>query len=165
MISMKKTMNIFCLLTNGVWCGIIIKIIKETDIGVQFIYLDKKQVTQTAPVLFEILYANMNKIAPTGNTKTVDREFWIKNWLLSMEKEYRQVVCMYFGGVLAGYFQYSLQADTLFLEDIQIEKKFQGKGLFSALFRWLIGQLHSSICFVRANSDKRNTKLQGILQL
>jgi len=83
---------------------------------------------------------------------------------LSIAQERRQVVCMYFREELAGYFQYSLQENTLFMEEIQIQKKFQGIGLFSALFCWLIGRLPSSLCFVRANADKRNTKSQGILQ-
>ena len=49
------------------------------------------------------------------------------------------------------------------MEEIQIIKAYQGKGLFSAFFFWLIQVLPRGIETVEAYASKKNSRSQSIL--
>ena len=117
------------------------------------------------PVLFRMLHTNMSAIAPTGNTYEADWELWRSQVGPALEKTPRQIVLMYAGDTLAGYFQYYINEATnsLMMEEIQIEKVYQQTGLFSAFYRWLVKQLPVTIDGVEAYAHKDNHKSQAIL--
>lgn len=50
------------------------------------------------------------------------------------------------------------------MEEIQIEKAFQGTGLFSEFYKWLLKQLPNDIENVEAYANKKNIKSQSILE-
>lgn len=129
----------------------------------RFEFADKANIENLLPSLFEILHSNMSLIAPTGNTYDEDYKIWVSNVFPAMNKPQRQIVLMYSGYSIVGYFQYYVSSELFMMEEIQIEKDFQGTGLFSEFYKWLIRQLPDSITAVEAYSHKNNLKSQGIL--
>ena len=132
----------------------------------EFKLADKTQIEQQLPELFRILHSNMSLIAPTNNSYEDDFEIWSSHIIPAMQKEQRQMVLMYVDNKLAGYFQYYINGDTnsLVMEEIQIEKAFQGTGLFSEVYNWLIKSLPKNIMYVEAYANKKNLKSQSILK-
>lgn len=129
-----------------------------------FAYADKTKMEETLPILFDILYSNMSQIAPTGNTYENDRREWFSNLVPAMQKEPRQIVLFYADGVLAGYFQYYINAGAFMMEEMQIKRRYQGTGLFHTFFSWLVERLPKELEMVEAYSDKKNDKSQAILE-
>ncbi len=132
----------------------------------EFLFLDKEKLDVFVPDLFEILYSNMRAIAPTGNSYDEDLAIWRSCIVSEMGNEQRQIILMYVNNVLAGWFQYYIDVDgnSLMMEEIQIKQVFQGTGLFSAFYKWLVRQLPNDILYVEAHADKRNYKSQAILE-
>lgn len=129
-----------------------------------FQFVNKQYLKQILPILFPILHSNMSVIVPTGNSYEDDLKIWMSNIVPAMQKESRQIALMYVDDEIAGYFQYNINADSLMMEEIQIKKEFQGIGLFSAFYTWLIKQLPKEILTVEAYSHKKNFKSQSILE-
>ena len=65
---------------------------------------------------------------------------------------------------IVGYFQYNINANSFLMEEIQIKKEFQGIGLFSNLYTWLVQKLPQNILAVEAYVNKHNFKSQSILE-
>ncbi len=132
----------------------------------EFKFADKLQIEQLLPDLFQILHSNMSIIAPTDNSYDEDYEIWRLYLIPAMQKEQRQIVLMFAESKLVGYFQYYINVDinSLMMEEIQIAKEFQGTGIFSALYKWLIEQLPKDVESVEAYANKKNLKSQSILK-
>ena len=130
----------------------------------KFSFLDKQHLDAFLPDLFAILHANMTLIAPTGNSYQADFAVWRSYIVPDLQNECRQIVLMYVGDTLAGLFRYCIHADSIMMEEIQIKKTFQGTGLFSAFYRWLIQKLPKNILYVEAYAHKQNYKSQAILE-
>ena len=132
----------------------------------EFKFADKLQIEQLLPDLFQILHSNMSIIAPTDNSYNEDYEIWSLYLIPAIQKEQRQIVLMYVDNKLVGYFQYYINVDinSLMMEEIQIAKEFQGTGIFSALYKWLIKQLPKDVESVEAYANKKNLKSQSILK-
>ena len=131
----------------------------------EFKFTDKSRIEHLLPDLFHILHSNMCLIAPTNNSYEDDFKIWCSYLIPSMNNEQRQIVLMYVDETLAGYFRYYINLDTnsLMMEDVQIIKEFQGTGLFSAFYKWLVKQLPNNLKSVEAYVSKRNLKSQGVL--
>ncbi len=129
-------------------------------------FADKQELERILPDLFRILHSNMSIIAPTNNSYEDDFEIWSSYIIPAIQKEQRQIVLMYVECKLVGYFQYYINGDTnsLMMEEIQIEKAFQGTGLFSEFYNWLIKSLPKNIMYVEAYANKKNIKSQNILK-
>ena len=132
----------------------------------EFLFLDEEKLDVFLPKLFEILHSNMSLIAPTGNSYNEDFEIWKSNIIPTMQKGDHKVVLMYVSGSLAGYFNYfiNLDTNTLMMADIQIKKQFQGTGLFSRMYKWLIKKLPRNLLYVEAYANKNNYKSQSVLK-
>ncbi len=132
----------------------------------EFLFLDKQKLDVFLPRLFGILHSNMSLIAPTNNSYEDDFEIWSSHIIPAIQKEKRQIVLMCVESELVGYFQYYINSDTdsLMMEEIQIKKEFQGTGLFSEFYNWLIKNLSKDIMYVEAYANKNNYKSQSILK-
>ena len=132
----------------------------------EFKLADKTQIEQQLPELFRILHSNMSLIAPTNNSYEDDFEIWSSHIIPAIQKWQRQIVLMCVESELVGYFQYYINRDTdsLMMEEIQIKKEFQGAGLFSKFYNWLIKNLPKDIMYVEAYANKKNYKSQSILK-
>ncbi len=131
---------------------------------ITFRYLDKKSADKFLPVLFKILHSNMSVIAPTGNSYEVDFNFWCGAVLTELEKDARQIILIYDDSEIIGYFQYYINAYTFMMEDIQLCKEYQGKGIFQKLYAYLYEVVPHGIRYVEAYASKKNFKSQGVLR-
>lgn len=131
-----------------------------------FIFADEESLKENLSDIFHILYSNMNTIMPTGNSFDEDLSVWMTYVVPAMQEKSRKVIFFYADGKLAGYFQYSLnkESGSLFMEDMQIRTEYQGSGLFSAFYSWLVKHLPDSIQTVEAHAGKMNYKSQAILE-
>ena len=132
----------------------------------EFKFADKLQIEQLLPDLFRILHSNMSIIAPTNNSYNEDYQIWSSYIIPAIQKDERQTVLKYVDNNPVGYFQYYINVDinSLMMEEIQIAKEFQGTGIFSALYKWLVEQLPKDVESVEAYANKKNLKSQSILK-
>ena len=132
---------------------------------VVFRYLPKPPSSALLDEIFDILATNMRVIAPTGLTYEEDRARWMACVPQALTKDARQMVLIYAGDELVGFFQYYVTADhsVFMMEEIQFKEAYRESGLFGELYRFLIPKLPADIVSVEAYADKRNTKSLGVL--
>ena len=129
----------------------------------RFEYAGKADLPALMPRLFEILHANMSIIAPTGNVYEDDFEDWCAKVYPALTTTVREIVLMYDETNIIGYFQYYVNGGVFMMEEIQIKQEYQGAGVFSALYSWLMQRLPAALQTVEAYANKLNEKSQGIL--
>lgn len=130
----------------------------------RFQFADKPVGEPVITEIFKILRGNMELIAPTGSAFEEDFAVWREYIVPAMGEEQRQIVLMFCGGELAGYFQYDIREDSFMMEEIQIKPEYQGTGMFRELYRWLENELPAGLGSVEAYSNKNNVKSQKILE-
>ena len=130
---------------------------------IHFRYADKSSVDALLPDLFDILYGNMNEIAPCGKSRDEMFAEWFYEVSPAMKKAPRQIVLMLDGDEIIGYFQYYTREEMLMMEEIQIKKAYHGSGIFRQLYTWLIDALPDTLETVEAFADRRNTKSRAVL--
>ena len=96
---------------------------------ISFCSFDETKSDILLPQMFEILSTNMSKIAPTGNSYEEDNKIWLSYMEPNLKR--KQIILMYVGEVLAGYFQYSLNESTVLIEEIEILPDYQRTLLFT----------------------------------
>ena len=128
-----------------------------------FKYLDKSAADKVLPVLFDILFSNMNDITPSGMSRDEEFNVWFSEVSNAIQKAPRQIILMLNGGKIIGYFQYYIRDTLLMMEEIQIQKEYHGSGVFGEFYRWLVRTLPRDLQVVEAFADKRNTKSRAIL--
>lgn len=149
---------------------VIFKSHKESDeyirnlSSITFEFLDKTNFTQVSKEIFDILADNMEKIAPTWNTRDEDCKCWSECVSEGLERDERQIILIKQNGKLIGFFQYFTNADTFRMEEIQLKPEHQGKGIFRSLYGFLLPRLDANIEFVDAFASIHNTKSIGILE-
>lgn len=132
--------------------------------GVRFAFLDKTCLDKMLPLLFDILYANMSVIAPSGESYEDDRKQWLAAVRPAMEKGPRQIILMYEGEHLAGYFQYYVNHGTFMVEEIQLVREYQSTTLLLGLFRFLSRVLPADVECIVAYAHKRNLHSQAVIR-
>ena len=126
-------------------------------------FLNKADADSVLPKLFDILYSNMSKIAPTGKSYEEDFLFWLSCVRPSLEKDPRQILLIYDEGNIVGFFQYYLNNRLFMMEEIQFADEHKGKGVFQMLYRYLAKILPTDTEFVEAYAAKQNKKSIAIL--
>ena len=129
-----------------------------------FNFLDKQKVSNTLPVLFNILYENMEKIAPFGKSYEEAKTEWLGQLNPAMKKDRRQIVLMYDGDALAGYAQYYTNDTILMIEEIQLKPKYQRRMLLYEFCKFMKAILPSDITYIKAYADKRNINSQKLME-
>ena len=76
----------------------------------------------------------------------------------------REIIVMYDDTNLIGYFQYYINGALFMMDEIQIKREYQGAGVFSAFYSWLIQRLPMALQTVEAYASKLNERSQGILE-
>ena len=130
--------------------------------NLRFEFADKTKLEEILPALFGILYSNMSRTVPM-NDYAAEYTEWQNNVYPALQKPQRQLVLMYDGDILIGFFQYYVNSGTFMMEEIQIAEKYQGTGVFSAFFSWLISLLPPEIQTAEAYTHKDNTRSAQIL--
>lgn len=132
--------------------------------NVRFQYLNSDENNEVLPQLFHILYSNMSIIAPTNHSYDEDFEIWFSYIYPSLLDDSRKTVLIRVDGMLIGFFRYSLISSSLLMEEIQIISEYQGSGIFSLLYKWLIKELPRNILTVEAYANKQNSKSIAVLE-
>lgn len=127
-----------------------------------FSNMDKSDADLMLPVLFKIMYANMQHIAKNEEYNTA-YHIWYSKVKPAIAKASRQIVLMYSHDDLAGFFQYYVSDKTLMMEEIQISKEYQGTGIFASFYTWLVTHLPETLEHVEAFSEADNHRSQQIL--
>ncbi len=129
-----------------------------------FNFLDKQKVSNTLSVLFDILYENMERIAPFGKSYEDAKTEWLGQVTPAMKKDRRQIVLMYDGDALAGYAQYYTNDTILMIEEIQLKPKYQRTMLLYEFCKFMKAIIPSEITYIEAYADKRNTNSQKLTE-
>ncbi len=130
----------------------------------KFNFLDKQKVSNTLPVLFDILYENMERIALFGKSYEDAKTEWLGQVTPAMKKDRRQIVLMYDGDALAGYAQYYTNDAILMIEEIQLKPKYQRTMLLYEFCKFMKAIVPSDITYIEAYADKRNTSSQKLME-
>lgn len=129
-----------------------------------FRYLNKAEKDLWLPRLFDLLYENMNEIAPTGLSYAQEKAQFLANVSPALEKAPRQVLMGFVDNELACYIQYYIRGELLMVEEVQIRKQYQGTLLFLRLCRRLMAAVPSDIRVVDAYADRRNLNSQKLMK-
>lgn len=128
---------------------------------ISFRLYDKTQSKDVLPQMYDILYINMNRIAPTGNSYDEDKQQWL-SFMESAPADGQQIILMYVDDILAGYFQYSIHKDTMVIEEIETVPAHQRTALFYRFFKYAVSIVPKDILYVEAYIHKHNSNSQVI---
>lgn len=131
---------------------------------IRFELMDKSRAAELLPELFALMYDNMAEIAPTGESYEADLAEYVDNVFPALEKSARQIVLITDDETLIGFFQYYVNETTFMMEEIQLRRQYQGKGVFRSLYRFLRPLVPEAVPFVEAYSHKNNVRSQRILE-
>ena len=130
---------------------------------ISFCFFDWARSEDILPQMFDILFTNMSKIAPTGNSYEEDKQMWLSSMTAGQGKE-KQILLMYVGEILAGYFQYCIDGDTMMIEEIEIVPDYQRTVLFYHFLKFVADILPKDIVYVSASINKCNSNSQRIAE-
>ena len=125
-------------------------------------FLNKPEKAVWLPRMFELLYENMEEIAPSGLSVEQEWEQFLSNVGPALEKMPRQVILATDNDHLVGYVQYYTRGDLLMVEEIQIRRGYRGL-LFLQLCRFLMDVLPVEMKTVEAYADPRNEKSRRLM--
>ena len=131
---------------------------------IRFEFLDKNRAEEFSPALFRLLYTNMEKIAPTGKSFAEGYAEWHDAVSEGLQRPPRQILLIYDGEVLAGFFQYYVNETTFMMEEIQFDPAYHGSGLFRKLYAFLSEIVPENTPYVEAYAHKKNERSRGILR-
>lgn len=132
--------------------------------NIRFEYLSKPDFSTISNDIFIILADNMTIIAPTGNTREDDYMCWYQSVSDGLNRDERQIVLIKDNDSIIGFFQYYINENTFMMEEIQFKSEYQGKGVFRALYGFVISHIKEDIKFVEAYANISNSKSIGILE-
>lgn len=121
----------------------------------KFLPLETGECEIVLPALFQILYSNMNAIAPSPYDYEEDREAWM-GYLIPALEQGTKILLMYAGDTLAGYFQYRIAGDTLYADEVEVRREYQKTFLFYRFCQYLRENLPEEIRFVSSYVNKGN---------
>ncbi len=120
-----------------------------------FQLLNRTQAEVILPQMFDILFTNMSRIAPTGGSYAQDQQMWMA-YMTSEAGKDQQIILMYVDEVLAGYFQYSIKKDTMLIEEIEIMPEYQRTLLFYRFFKYVSNVIPTDVVYIEAYINKGN---------
>ncbi len=131
---------------------------------ITFTYLNKNEKEKFLPKLFDLLYDNMGKIAPTNLTYEQEKMQWLYKISPAIDKSARQIMMCYANEELIGYIQYYINGKLLMIEELQLKKEYHCTLTFYSFCKYFIGTLSTDIEYVEAFADKRNINSQKLMQ-
>ena len=132
-----------------------------------FVPLQTEDFELYAGDLFSILYRNMNEIAPSGSSYKEDFTVWFDYNRTVISSGERKTILFIDESIdcIAGYFQYRLEENTLWFDEIENLEEYQGKGLiYRPLLKLLLPQLPREIAQYKAYIHKNNLRSAAILE-
>ena len=130
---------------------------------VSFCDFDPMESEVLLPQMFHILSTNMGKIAPTGNSYEEDMKIWL-SYMTSEQIKETQILLMYVGEALVGYFQYRISENKVLIEEVEIAPEYQRTLLFYRFLKYVSNIIPKNIEYAEAYINKQNTNSQRIAQ-
>ena len=130
----------------------------------RFAYLDKQQKDIWLPKMFDLLYDNMRLIAPGDLPYEEEKQQWLSNVSPALKKAPRQVLLAFWKEELVGFIQFYTRQELLMVEEMQIQKEYQGTSLFYALCRFLGRNLPADIHYLEAFAHSQNLHSLKLMQ-
>ena len=121
-----------------------------------FCLLSLEQAGIYLPRMFDILYTNMMAIAPSDDSYENDQRMWMDYIVPALSQGAVQILLMFAGEELAGYFQYSIRGDTLLVDEVEIRRDYQRSMLFFRMGQHLLTNLPKYIRYVESYVNKEN---------
>ena len=118
--------------------------------------------TETLPKLFKILHDNMTRIAPTGCSYEDDLQLWMDYVTPLVRSGEVRFLLMYMGKDLAGYFQYRIEDDILWADEVEIRAEYQRTKLFYRFCIYLLSCLPTQVRYIISYVRKENHNSIGI---
>lgn len=131
-----------------------------------FEYLEKNLKNEYLPLLFDIIYENLNELCESEISYEEERQEFIKEVGSALEKEPRKLILCYLKDELVGFLMYYTRENLLMIEEVQLSKKHQKTMAFFRLCKYLMSNLPENIQTIEAYADIRNVnsiKLQRSL--
>lgn len=122
----------------------------------RFAYLNKQEKENWLPRLFDLLYENMQSVAPSGLSYAEEKRQWLESVSPALEKAPRQIILCFADETLAGFVQFYTRENLLMVEEVQVAKPYHRSFLFFRFCRFLLEQLPPEIEIVEAYAEKRN---------
>ena len=130
--------------------------------GYSFRFLSDRDGREVFDKMYDILWSNMSKIAPTGNGYDEDKAVWLSYREPAFKEGKERTVLMYADDELAGYFQYYANGGSMMVCDLQISAEYQRSFLFGKFLRYMPEVIPDGVKYVDAITSKRNFNLQAI---
>ena len=131
---------------------------------ISLFFMDKAEKDIWLPILFDLYYENMSKIAPSGSSYQQERTDWLAEVSSALDKEPRRVLLCTKDNALLGYIQYYTRDDLLMVEEVQIARDYHRTFLFFRMCRFLSQHIPPQIQFIEAYADRRNIHSQKIMR-
>ena len=132
--------------------------------SVSILKLNKNDIENYLEDMFEIISKNMEKIAPTGNSKTEDYTYWKQSMQREIENNDKRWIIALYNGDLIGYFLYKFINDTLFLDELQIkEEHHHDRTTFRKLFSSVLNEEVPENTIVYTCVNRQNDKSRAII--
>lgn len=128
-------------------------------------YLDKTEFDGCGRRLFELMYHNMNPIAPFKNDYETELADWLRIYGGAFKnRAERKIVVIEERGMIKGFFGYCADGEVFDMEEIQFSPEIQGKnGIFRSLYGLVLEALPDTVKYVEACANRENAKSQAIL--
>ena len=130
----------------------------------RFEFLDKGEKAFWLPRLFDLLYENMDGIAPGALPREQEAARWLGEVSPALDKAPRRIIMAFRDDRLAGYLQYYTGKDLLMIEEVQLKKEFQKTTAFFQLCWFLAGHLPPDLRYIEAYADRRNAASKKLME-
>ena len=127
-------------------------------------FLDKEKEMYLLEQLFDLLYENMQPIAPSGLPYAEEKRQWLSEVVPAMTKQPRQIVLLYDADELAGYLQYYINRGLFMVEEIQLRKDCRATSLFVSLWKFMSALLPEDTHTIEAYADPKNLLSQKLMK-
>ena len=127
-------------------------------------FMDKDQKDLWLPKMFDLLYENMQVVAPNNLPYEAQKAQFLSEVSPALEKAPRQVILCVRGDALVGFLQYYTRGDLLVIEEIQLGTPLQRTLVFYRLCRFLAASVPADIAFIEAYTHKCNFHSQALLR-
>ena len=125
-------------------------------------YLDKKSELPLLPELFDLMFENMNAIAPEETPYEVQKREWLKCIEDALTKDPRQIQLIYEDGALAGFCMYYINKGILMIEELQLCPAYHRTTILLPLYRHFRQQVEK-IDYVECFAHQTNSHSRSLI--
>lgn len=124
---------------------------------ISFRTMKQREQAEILPQLFGILYANMSQLAPTGCSFEEDQKIWLEYIMAALHSENKQILLMFSDENLAGYSQFTINNDTVIIDEVEIKVRYQRTMMFYKFCQYMVNHLPKNVrwfeSYVRKDND------------